>query len=63
MEYDTLSAWIMGDPQIYARLEKYYEINGRKYPDYIFMEYIPSDVPDGYKMTVKGATAILKKTA
>lgn len=62
MEYDTLSAWIMGDPQIYVRLEKYYEINGRKYPDYIFMEYIPSNVPDGYEMTVKGTTAILKKT-
>ena len=62
MEYDTLSAWLMGDPQIYARLEKYYEINGREYPDYIFIEYIPSNVPDGYEMTVKGTTAILKKT-
>lgn len=61
MEYNTLSAWLMGDPQIYARLEKYYEINGREYPDYIFIDYIPSNVPDGYEMTVKDTTAILKK--
>ena len=62
MEYDTLSAWLMGDPQVYARLGKYYEINEREYPDYIFMEYIPSNVPGGYEMTTKGTTAILKKT-
>lgn len=62
MRFDTLSSWLMGDPQVYARLEKYYEINNREYPDYIFMEYIPNAVPDGYEIREKNGMALLVKT-
>lgn len=62
MKFDTLSSWLMGDPQVYTRLEKYYEINNREYPDIIYVEYIPENVPKGYEMTAMNGAALLKKT-
>ena len=39
LRYDTFSAWTFGyDNKLADRLQNYYELNGKKYPDYIYVK-------------------------
>ena len=61
MKYDTMSSWLLGDSQIYKRLEKYYDINQKELPEYIFVEYVPEIIPDEYEATELNNTAMLTR--
>ena len=66
MELDTYSAWLRGisTAQMWERQEKYFALNGKNTPDYIFFdEYTPYDIAlDGYEVFDYGKYTLLVKS-
>ncbi len=66
MELDTYSVWLRGisTAQMWARQEKYFALNGKNTPDYIFFdEYTPYDIAlDGYEVFDRGKYTLLVKS-
>ncbi len=66
MELDTYSVWLRGisTAQMWARQEKYFALNGKNTPDYIFFdEYTPYDIAlDGYEVFDRGKYNLLVKS-
>ncbi len=66
MELDTYSAWLRGisTAQMWERQEKYFALNGKNTPDYIFFdEYTPYDIAlDGYEVFDHGKYTLLVKS-
>ena len=66
MELDTYSVWLRGisTAQMWERQEKYFALNGKNTPDYIFFdEYTPYDIAlDGYEVFDHGKYTLLVKS-